>query len=90
VAASDYVRLVPESIRAFVPPGRSYTTLGTDGFGRSDSRAQLRDFFEVSAVHIVIAALQALAAEGSIAPDTVSRAITHYGIASGRALPWES
>lgn len=88
VAASDYVRAVADLIRPYVP--RPYTTLGTDGFGRSDSRAQLRDFFEVSAVHIVIAALQALAAEGSVAPDTVSRAIAHYGIASGRALPWES
>jgi pyruvate dehydrogenase E1 component len=88
VAASDYVRAVADLIRPYVP--RHYTTLGTDGFGRSDSRAQLRDFFEVSAIHIVIAALQALAAEGSVAPDTVSRAIAHYGITSGRALPWES
>jgi pyruvate dehydrogenase E1 component len=88
VAASDYVRAVADLIRPYVP--RHYTTLGTDGFGRSDSRAQLRDFFEVSAIHVVIAALQALAAEGSVAPHTVSRAIAHYGITSGRALPWES
>ncbi|MEK6592006.1 MAG: alpha-ketoglutarate dehydrogenase [Pseudomonadota bacterium] len=87
IAASDYVRAVADLIRPYVP--RPYVALGTDGFGRSDTRAQLRDFFEVSAAHIVIAALQALAAEGSVAPDTVSRAMTQYEIAPGRALPWE-
>jgi pyruvate dehydrogenase E1 component len=56
VAASDYVRAVPESIRAFVPDGRSYTTLGTDGFGRSDTRAALRAFFGVDAASIAQAA----------------------------------
>ena len=60
VAASDYVRAVPESIRAFVPPGRRYVTLGTDGFGRSDTRAALRAFFGVDAASIVKAALHAL------------------------------
>lgn len=61
VAASDYVRAVPESIRQHVPTGRSYTTLGTDGFGRSDTRAALRQFFGVDAVSIVQAALAQLA-----------------------------
>ena len=56
VAASDYVRAVPESIRAFIPQGRSYLTLGTDGFGRSDTRAALRAFFGVNAASIVHAA----------------------------------
>ena len=60
IAATDYVRAVPESIRAFVPTGRSYTTLGTDGFGRSDTRAALRAFFNVDAASIVKAALQQL------------------------------
>jgi pyruvate dehydrogenase E1 component len=60
VAASDYVRAVPESIRAFVPPGRRYLTLGTDGFGRSDTRAALRAFFGVDAASIVRAAQHAL------------------------------
>jgi pyruvate dehydrogenase E1 component len=60
VAASDYVRAVPESIRAFVPPGRRYLTLGTDGFGRSDTRAALRSFFGVDAASIVRAAQHAL------------------------------
>ena len=62
IAATDYVRAVPESIRAFVPVGRRYTTLGTDGFGRSDTRAALRDFFGVDTTHIVAAALKVLRA----------------------------
>ncbi|MDB5900203.1 MAG: aceE [Ramlibacter sp.] len=62
IAASDYVRAVPESIRAFVPPGRRYLTLGTDGFGRSDTRAALREFFGVDAASIVKAAHYALGA----------------------------
>jgi len=60
VAASDYVRAVPERIRAHLPPERRYTTLGTDGFGRSDTRAALRAFFEVDAAAIVSAARVAL------------------------------
>jgi pyruvate dehydrogenase E1 component len=62
LAATDYVRAVPESIRAYVPEGRSYTSLGTDGFGRSDTRAALRAYFHVDAASIVQAALQALKA----------------------------
>jgi pyruvate dehydrogenase E1 component len=61
IAATDYVRAVPESVRAFVPEGRRYTTLGTDGFGRSDTRAALRRFFAVDAGSIAQAALQSLA-----------------------------
>jgi pyruvate dehydrogenase E1 component len=60
IAATDYVRAVPESVRAFVPEGRRYTTLGTDGFGRSDTRAALRRFFAVDADSIAEAALQSL------------------------------
>ena len=60
VAATDYVRAVPESVRAFLPEGRHYITLGTDGFGRSDTRAALREFFGVDATHIVRAAQHAL------------------------------
>jgi pyruvate dehydrogenase E1 component len=60
IAATDYVRAVPESVRAFVPDGRRYTTLGTDGFGRSDTRAALRRFFAVDAGSIAQAALQSL------------------------------
>jgi len=60
VAATDYVSAVPDLIRACVPEGRRYVTLGTDGFGRSDTRAGLRSFFAVDAAHIVDAALAAL------------------------------
>ena len=61
IAATDYVRAVPESVRAWLPAGRRYLTLGTDGFGRSDTRAALREFFGVDAAHIVRAACHALA-----------------------------
>ena len=60
IAASDYVRAVPESVRAYLPEGRRYLTLGTDGFGRSDTRAALRDFFRVDAKHIAQAAQKLL------------------------------
>jgi len=61
VAATDYVRAVPESVRAYLPAGRTYRTLGTDGFGRSDTRAVLRSFFHVDAQSIVSRALNELA-----------------------------
>jgi pyruvate dehydrogenase E1 component len=61
IAATDYVKAVAESIRAFMPQGRKYLTLGTDGFGRSDTRAQLRAFFKVDAQHIAQVARKALA-----------------------------
>ena len=61
IAATDYVRAVPESVRAFLPAGRRYLTLGTDGFGRSDTRAQLRHFFGVDAASIAKAANHMLA-----------------------------
>jgi pyruvate dehydrogenase E1 component len=66
IAATDYVRAVPESVRAFLPAGRDYLTLGTDGFGRSDTRAALRSFFGVDASSVVQAALHQLrAAKGA-------------------------
>jgi pyruvate dehydrogenase E1 component len=60
IAATDYVRAVPESVRAYLPEGRKYTTLGTDGFGRSDTRAALRAYFKVDSASIVEAALRQL------------------------------
>ncbi len=60
IAATDYVRAVPETVRAFVPEGRRYITLGTDGFGRSDTRAALRQFFGVDAQAVAKAARFAL------------------------------
>jgi pyruvate dehydrogenase E1 component len=88
VAATDYVRAVPEQLRAWVPAGRRYATLGTDGFGRSDGRAQLRDFFEVGPRHIVLRALQALADDGVLDVGVPAAARLRYGIAAG-PHPWQ-
>ena len=84
IVATDYVRAVAEQIRAACR-GRRYVALGTDGFGRSDTRAALRDFFEVSRQHIVVAALAALADEGNMPRATVADAIRRYGIDAGAA-----
>ncbi len=89
IAATDYVRAVPEQMRTLVPADRRYLTLGTDGFGRSDSRAQLRDFFEVSPRHIVLRALQALADDGSLPASAPRAARERYGITPG-PTPWSA
>jgi pyruvate dehydrogenase E1 component len=73
VAATDYVRLFADQIRTFVP--RRYVVLGTDGFGRSDRRSQLRHFFEVDRRFVVLAALKALADEGALPAAQVSAAM---------------
>jgi pyruvate dehydrogenase E1 component len=78
VAATDYVKALPDGIRAWVP-GR-FEVLGTDGFGRSDYRRNLRGFFEVDRHHVTVAALHALAAEGSIEPSKISEAMSKYGV----------
>jgi pyruvate dehydrogenase E1 component len=88
IAATDYVRAVPELIRAYVP--RRYVTLGTDGFGRSDTRQALREFFEVDRASIVLAALMALADEGEVDVSTVEAARARYAKgAPALAPPWE-
>jgi len=78
IAATDYIQLYADKVRKWIPA--RYEVLGTDGFGRSDTRAQLRKHFEVNAVHIVVATLKALADEGSIDAVTVAEAIDKYGI----------
>jgi pyruvate dehydrogenase E1 component len=78
VAASDYMKVLPESISQWLP--RRLTSLGTDGFGRSENRASLRDFFEVDAKHIVLATLHALMQEGQIGRDMPEQAIHDLGI----------
>jgi len=78
IAASDYMKVLPESIAQWVP-GRM-VSLGTDGFGRSENRAALRDFFEVDAKHIVLATLNALLHEGKISLDVVQKAIQDLSI----------
>jgi len=86
VAATDYIRTFADQIREFVP--RRYRVLGTDGFGRSDSRENLRRFFEVNRHYIAVAALRALAEDGEIAPAKVAEAMGKYGIDPQKPAPW--
>ena len=85
VASSDYMKAVSDQIRPFVP--QRYRTLGTDGYGRSDTREKLRAFFEVDRYWIVIATLTTLAEEGSIERKSVASAIKHYGIDPDKPNP---
>jgi pyruvate dehydrogenase E1 component len=78
IAATDYMKTVPDQIRQWIP-GR-YAVLGTDGYGRSDSRAELRRFFEVDRHYVAITALKALADEGKIDKQTVTDAMQSFGI----------
>ncbi|MGH8516268.1 MAG: transketolase-like TK C-terminal-containing protein, partial [Panacagrimonas sp.] len=86
IASTDYVRTYAEQIRPFVP--LPYYTLGTDGFGRSDNRPALRDFFEVDRRWITVKALRALADQKLVPAERVSQAIKLYGIRPDRAAPW--
>ncbi|WP_423598968.1 pyruvate dehydrogenase (acetyl-transferring), homodimeric type [Roseateles sp. MS654] len=80
IASTDYMKNYAEQIRAFIPAGRSYKVLGTDGFGRSDFRSRLREHFEVNRHYIVVASLKSLADEGKIPQAKVAEAIRKYGI----------
>jgi pyruvate dehydrogenase E1 component len=86
IAVSDYVRAVPQMIASYLDA--SYTVLGTDGFGRSDTRAALRDFFEVDRHHIVLAALTALVKQGSLEARVCQEAIARYGLQTERDASW--
>jgi pyruvate dehydrogenase E1 component len=86
IAASDYVRAWPGLIAAHV--GAPFTALGTDGFGRSDTRAALRRFFEVDRQHIALAALDALRAQGRLPAEVCAQALQRYGLASETPAPW--
>ncbi len=87
VASTDYMKNYADQIRAFMPKGRSYKVLGTDGFGRSDFRSKLRAHFEIDRHYIVLAALKALADEGTIPAAKVAEAIAKYGIDAGKLNP---
>jgi pyruvate dehydrogenase E1 component len=87
IASTDYVREYADQIRAFIPDGRRYTVLGTDGFGRSDTRANLRAFFEVDRYWIAHAAIAALAAEGKMNPEDVARAIKQWKLDPDKPNP---
>ena len=87
IASTDYMKNYAEQIRAFVPKGRAYKVLGTDGFGRSDFRTKLREHFEVNRHYIVVAALKALADEGTVPQAKVAEAIAKYGIDANKGNP---
>ncbi|MEJ2452580.1 MAG: pyruvate dehydrogenase (acetyl-transferring), homodimeric type [Candidatus Thiodiazotropha sp.] len=85
IAATDYIRGYAEQIRPYL--STRYSVLGTDGFGRSDMRSQLRKFFEVNRYYVVVAALKALADEGALKPETVSQAMKKYKIDPDKPNP---
>ena len=85
IAATDYIRAFAEQIRAYVP--RRYVVLGTDGFGRSDTREKLRRFFEVNAESIVTAALSRLARDGVVDMAIASRAFEELGVSTEKPDP---
>ena len=85
IAATDYVKSFADQIRAFVPG--PYRVLGTDGYGRSDYRKNLRRFFEVDRHYVAVAALASLAQDGTVPADTVADAIARYGIDPGKPDP---
>jgi pyruvate dehydrogenase E1 component len=87
IAATDYVRAYPQLIAPFV--SARFVALGTDGFGRSDSRAALRSFFEVDRFHIVLAALEALVREGTLERATLLHAIERFGVKTEAPAPWK-
>ena len=87
VATTDYMRAFAEQIRAFIPKDRTYRVLGTDGFGRSDSRAALREFFEVNRYYITVAALKSLAEEGKIEASVVEQAVIKYNLDTNKPNP---
>jgi pyruvate dehydrogenase E1 component len=86
VASTDYIRTFAEQIRPWVP--RRYVVLGTDGYGRSDTREKLRHFFEVDRFHVTLAALKALADEGTLPATKVAEALKKYGLDPAKPAPW--
>jgi pyruvate dehydrogenase E1 component len=87
VASTDYMKAYAEQIRSFIPKGRTYKVLGTDGFGRSDFRSKLREHFEVNRHYIVVAALKALSEEGAVPVEKVAEAIKKYAIKTEKINP---
>ncbi len=87
IASTDYMKLFADQIRPFMPKGREYKVLGTDGFGRSDFRSKLREHFEIDRHFVVVAALKALADEGKVPAAKVAEAIKKYGINPNKANP---
>ncbi len=88
IATTDYMRSVPDLIRTWV--SSRYITLGTDGYGRSDTRKSLRDFYEVDRFHITLATLKALVADGEIKKPVLAKAMQKYGLEGNRPNPWDA
>ncbi len=86
VAVSDYVRLVPQQIAPWIPGG--LLALGTDGFGRSDTRKALRRFFEIDAEHLAVGALYALFRQGTVQANLVTKATQDLGVSTDAGAPW--
>jgi pyruvate dehydrogenase E1 component len=87
IASTDYMKAYVDQIRAFIPKGRAYRVLGTDGFGRSDFRSKLREHFEINRHYIVVAALKALSDEGAVPAAKVAEAIKKYGVKADKINP---
>jgi pyruvate dehydrogenase E1 component len=87
IASTDYIKAFTEQIRPFIPKGRTYKVLGTDGFGRSDFRSKLREHFEIDRHYIVVAALKALSEDGTVPAAKVAEAIAKYGIKTEKINP---
>jgi len=87
VASTDYMKAFADQIRPFIPEGRAYKVLGTDGFGRSDFRSKLREHFEIDRHFVVLATLRALADQGKMPVEKLSEAIKKYGINPNKANP---
>jgi pyruvate dehydrogenase E1 component len=87
ISSTDYMKLFADQIRPFIPKGRTYRVLGTDGFGRSDTRTKLREHFEVNRYFVTVAALRALADEGKLPLEKVAEAVTKYGINPEKVNP---
>lgn len=88
IASTDYIKLYTDQLREFIP--HTFVNLGTDGFGRSDTRAALRSFFEVDRYHVVVASLYALYLDGKVEASEVKAAIEKYNIDPERMAPFYS
>jgi pyruvate dehydrogenase E1 component len=87
VASTDYMKAFAEQIRPFIPKGRTYKVLGTDGYGRSDFRSKLREHFEINRHYVVVAALKALSEDGAVPVAKDAEAIAKYGIKADKINP---
>ena len=86
IAATDYIRLYADQLREYIPA--RYKVLGTDGYGRSDTRAKLREFFEVNRYYVVVAALKALQEDGKVEASVVAKAMQKFNLNPEKPAPW--